>query len=86
MTHPLIHGTTVPILHYLLIEFVKMQIPSVGSGNLIMTITVGLATIGVCVFCGCFGGRIFIFPEVFYGIDQGKDPAVLHGASMRSPL
>ena len=64
-----------------------MQIPAVGSGNLFMTITVGLATIGVCVFCAVyFGGRTFYFPEAIYGIDQGQNPAVLHGASIRSAL
>ena len=43
-----------------MIEFDKMQIPSIVVMWISHAILVGLATIGVCVFCADFGRRIFV--------------------------
>ena len=42
-----------------------MQIPTEYGGNyMVLAISVGLATIGVCVFCAAyFGSRTFYFYE-----------------------
>ena len=43
------------------LNLIKMQIPTVDSIEVVLALTVGLATIGVCVFCAFTSvGALFI--------------------------
>ena len=45
-----LHGIVVPFFRYFYLNLLKMQIPTGNSEDCFLLFSVGLATIGVCVF------------------------------------